>query len=171
MFYALRTLAEADPGSLPLLALLSGVTRDALLRSSASVILRTPVGAPVSAVDISAEVARGMPDRLAPGILDKVGRNAASSWTQSGHLSGRAKKIRDRAEPSVGSVSFAMFLGHLSGARGLGLYETLWASLLDTSPDKLDAMAFAASQRGLMEYRRMGEVAEFGFSGLLGERR
>jgi len=59
-------------------------------------------------------------------------------------------------------------LGHLSGVRGLPLYETLWVRLLDIPPNEIDALAFAASQRGLLEYRRMGDVAEFGFSELLG---
>lgn len=171
MFSALKTLAKADPDSIPLLALLSGVTRDALLRSSAYLILRVPTGTLVSAGDISAEVAESVSDRLAPSILGKVGRNAGSSWTQSGHLTGRTKKIRVRANPSVVSVAFALLLGHLSGARGLGLYETLWADLMDASAGELDSLAFAASQRGLMEYRRMGEVAEFGFTALLEERR
>ncbi|MBA2691459.1 MAG: hypothetical protein H0U65_03055 [Rubrobacter sp.] len=75
-------------------------------------------------------------------------------------------KTRSRAVASVGSVVFALFLGHLSGVRELRLYGTFWAGLLDVSADEMDALAFSASQRGMMEYRRMGDVAEFGFSGL-----
>ncbi|MDP9410315.1 MAG: hypothetical protein M3P70_07400, partial [Actinomycetota bacterium] len=116
----------------------------------------------------SRAVAASFPDLLAPGILAKVGRNTASSWTQSGHLKGRSGKVRARARPSVGAVVYALFMGHLSGARGLPLYETLWARLLDVPQHDLDSLAFAASQRGWMEYRKMGEVAEFGFSLLEG---
>ena len=68
--------------------------------------------------------------------------------------------------PSIGAVVYALFLGYLSGVRGLPLYETLWARLLDAPEHELDTLAFAASQRGWMDYRRMGEVAEFGFSWL-----
>lgn len=167
LFSALRTLWTHDPPSLPLLALLAAVTRDALLRSTASLVMGTPVGAPVDAGMLSEAVAETFPDRLTEGIQAKVGRNTASSWTQSGHLKGRTNKVRVRAGASLGAVVYALFLGHLSGARSLPLYETLWARLLDAPANELDALAFGASQRGLLEYRRMGEVAEFGFSRLL----
>ncbi|MDP9438891.1 MAG: hypothetical protein M3P49_09120, partial [Actinomycetota bacterium] len=165
---ALRTLWAHDPPSRPLLALLRAVSRDVLLRATAELIIETPAGAAVDAGMLSKSVAASFPDRLAPGTLAKVGRNAASSWTQSGHLKGRVKKVRARATPSLGAVVYALMLGHLSGVRGLPLYETMWARLLDAPTNEIDALAFAASQRGLLEYRRMGDVAEFGFSELLG---
>ncbi|MDP9486151.1 MAG: hypothetical protein M3Q49_10270 [Actinomycetota bacterium] len=168
---ALRTLWDQDPPSRPLLALLCAVSRDELLRATAELVIETPGGAAVNAGMLSGAVAESFPDRLAPGIVAKVGRNAASSWTQSGHLQGRAKKVRARAAASIGAVVYALMLGHLSGVRGLPLYETLWARLLDAPANEIDALAFAASQRGLLEYRRMGDVAEFGFSGLLGGER
>lgn len=168
LFGVLRTLWDYDPPSRPLLALLAAVTRDGLLRATAETIIETPADTPVDAGMLSGAVAGSFPDILAPGILAKVGRNTASSWTQSGHLKGKSSKVRIRAKPSVGAVVYALFLGHLSGARGLPLYETLWARLLDAPEHELDSLAFAASQRGWMEYRRMGEVAEFGFSWLEG---
>jgi hypothetical protein len=170
LFGALRTLWDYDPPSRPLLAVLAAVTRDALLRSTAPLIIETHAGTPVDAEMLSGAVADSFPDLLAPSILAKVGRNTASSWTQSGHLEGHYKKVRVRVGLSVGAVVYALFLGHLSGLRGLPLYESLWARLLDAPEHELDTLAFAASQRGWMEYRRMGEVAEFGFS-LLEEKR
>ena len=170
LFSLLRDIHAHDPPSLPLLALLTAVVRDKLLRSTAHLILDTPTGTPLSASSFSEAVAETFPDHLTPITLESVGRRTASSWTQSGHLKGRAKKVRARATASVGAVVYALLLGHLSGARGLPLYETLWARLLDAPPNEIDALAFAASQRGLLEYRRMGDVAEFGFSLLLGDR-
>lgn len=167
LFSALRALWGHDPSSRPLLAILAAVSRDSLLRSTASLIIDTPPGTLVDSEMLSEAVASSFPDRLAPSILAKVGRNTASSWTQSGHLKGRYKKTRDRVVPPVGAVVYSLFLGHLSGTRGLPLYETMWARLLDTSNSEIDALTFAASQRGWLEYRRIGEVAEFGFSGLL----
>jgi len=170
LFTVLRTLFDHDPASLPLLALLTAVGRDSLLRSTAPLILETPAGAPVGADSLSEVVAEAFPDRLTPITLESVGQRTASSWTQSGHLKGKVNKIRVRAVASVGAVVYALFLGHLSGIRGLPLFETLWARLLDAPEHELDSLAFAASQRGWMEYRRMGEVAEFGFSWLEGDR-
>jgi hypothetical protein len=168
MFAALRRLFHHDPASLPLLALLMAVTRDGLLRATAPLILESPIGAPVRAAALSETVSAAFPDRMSPITLESVGQRTASSWTQSGHLKGKVIKVRVRAEASVGAVVYALMLGHLSGVRGLPLYETLWAHLLDIPPNEIDALAFAASQRGLLEYRRMGDVAEFGFSMLLG---
>ncbi len=167
LFGALRQLWDYDPPSRPLLALLVAVTRDGLLRATASIVTETPQGAPVDAGMLSEGVSAAFPYRLAEPVRDKVGRNTASSWTQSGHLKGRAKKVRVRAHASAGAVVYALLLGHLNGIRGLPLYGTMWARLLDASATELDALAFSASQRGWMEYRRMGEVAEFGFSKLL----
>ena len=169
VFAALRSLAEADPESIPMLALLSGATCDALLRSTAEWVLNIPPGTPVSSEDLRLVIEERFPDRYSERTLIETGRRALSSWTQSGHLTGRMKKVRGRAAASVGSVIFALFLGHLSGVRGLPLYETFWANLLDASAVEIDSLAFAASQRGMMEYRRMGEVAEFGFSGVMAE--
>ena len=168
LFAALRTLFDHNPASLPLLALLMAVSRDGLLRATAPLILESPTGASVRAVLLSETVSAAFPDRMSPVTLQSAGRNIASSWTQSGHLQGKVSKVRARAEASVGAVVYALMLGHLSGVRGLPLYETLWARLLDTPQNEVDALAFAASQRGLLEYRRMGDVSEFGFSQLLG---
>ncbi len=168
LFSALRTLFDQNPASLRLLALLMAVTRDGLLRATAPLILESPVGAPVRAATLSETVSAVFPDRMSPITLESVGQRTASSWTQSGHLKGRVNKIRVQAAASVGAVVCALMLGHLSGVRGLPLYETLWARLLDIPSNEIDALAFAASQRGLLEYRRMGDVAEFGFSKLLG---
>lgn len=170
LFGVLRQLWDYDPPSRPLLALLMAVTRDGLLRATVSVVVETPEGDPVDAGMLSEAVGEAFPERLTEAVRDKVGRNTASSWTQSGHLKGRAKKVRVRVHTSAGAVVYALLLGHLDGVRGLPLYDTMWSRLLDSSANELDALAFSASQRGWMEYRRMGEVAEFGFSKLLASR-
>ncbi len=167
LFGVMRQLWDYDPPSRPLLALLMAVTRDGLLRATAPTVMETPEGAPVDASMLAEGVGATFPDRLTESVRDKVGRNTASSWTQSGHLKGRVKKVRVQAPVSAGAVVYALLLGHLNGIRGLPLYDTVWARLLDASGNELDALAFSASQRGWMEYRRMGEVAEFGFSRLL----
>lgn len=169
-FSALRTLRRYDRDSLPMLALLAAAFRDELLRASAVVVLDSPAGTPLGARAFSAAVAGAFPDRLGPTTLTSVGQRAASSFTQSGHLEGRVKKVRRRARASFASAAYALFLGYLTGERGLGLYETLWARLLDVSAEELDALAFAAGQRGILEYRRVGEVADISFSGLAGGR-
>lgn len=171
VFGALRALWDRDPAGRPLLALLAAAFRDGLLRSTAPLVVDAPAGADVDAAELSEAVAEAFPERLTPDILAKVGRNAASSWTQSGHLEGRSAKTRAHVEATPAAAAYALFLGHLEGRRGLPLYETLWARLLDAPESRLDALAFAASRQGMLEYRRVGEVAEFGFSELEGATR
>ena len=79
IFGALRVLWDYDPPSRPLLGLLAAVTRDGLLRATAGLISQVPAGTPVNAEMLSGAVATANPNILAPGILDKVGRNTASS--------------------------------------------------------------------------------------------
>lgn len=166
IFSALSTLAAKDTESVPLLALLCGATRDVLLRSTAEFVSDAPPEAVISSEDLRRVVEEKFPDRFSANTLMETGRRALSSWTQAGHLAEGSKYRRKKAAASVGSVAFALYLGHLSGVRGMPLYETFWTRQLDASEGEIDALAFAASQRGLMEYRRMGDVAEFGFSAL-----
>lgn len=169
LFAALRSVADQDPASLRLLALLMAVTRDGLLRATAPQMMESPAGSPIRAATLAETVSAAFPDRMGRTTLEGVGQRTASSWTQSGHLEGKVNKVRVGAGATVGSVVYALFLGHLSGVRGLPVFETLWARLLDAPEHELDALAFSASQRGWMEYRRIGEVAEFGFSWLVAD--
>lgn len=169
MFAAMRTLWNLDPSSRPLLALLAAAVRDELLRAASRLVVQTPAGERLDAGAFSRTAEEAFPDRFTAATLQSVGQRTASSFTQSGHLEkGRTDRLRVRAEASVGAVVFALFIGHLFGERGLGLYETPWACMLDLSEGELDLLAFAASRRSLMEYRRIGDVAEMGFSKLSG---
>lgn len=58
--------------------------------------------------DIRAEVGT----RLNEATLGKVVRNASSSWTQSGHLRGRARKFRELVRPTPLSTAYAVLLGY-----------------------------------------------------------
>ena len=49
--------------------------------------------------EMVAAVQRFTQDRLSPKVLDAVARNTASSWTQSGHLKGKMKNLRQPLKP------------------------------------------------------------------------
>ena len=49
-------------------------------------------------------------DRLSGETLDKVARNAASSWSQAGLLTGRTFKFRQQVEPTFTPVALALLL-------------------------------------------------------------
>jgi len=167
LFRALRDLWDEDIQAQPLLALLCAVARDPLLRSTAEGILAIPVGETVTREMMMDAVNVNFPDRYSPKTLKSTGQNIISSWQQAGLLSGRLHKVRISAQSHPASVAYALLLGYLSDARGDALFRTLWCRLLDAPIHILHEQAQAASQRGWLEYRHMGEVTEVGFRHLL----
>lgn len=167
LFRSLRMLWETDHEAHPLLALLSALARDPAFRATAEPVLNSVDGTPLDASDFAAAVEQRYPGSYGEGILAKIGRNSASSWTQSGHLAGRYNKVRTRANATPAAVAFALLIGHTEGLRGEALFDTLWCKVLDREPSVLRDLALRASQRGLIEYRSGGGVTEIGFKMLL----
>lgn len=166
-FRALRDLWAADVEAQPLVAMLSALSRDPSLRATSAGVLPRPVGEQVTAAELEDALMERYPGNYSHAIANKVGRNAASSWTQSGHLKGRSPKVRAKAECRPPAVAYALLLGHLEGAAGEGLFTSFWAEVLDASAEVLYEQAFAASQRGWIEFRHGGGVTDVGFSHLL----
>ena len=160
VFRALRRLWAMDASGRALLALLCSLARDPLLRASAAAVVRLPVGAELVRSTALDQLRGAVGDRLNPAILDKVARNTASSWTQSGHLTGRVRKIRQRVNPTPLVVAFALWLGHLEGRAGSDLFKTLWASVLDRSESTLTDLTLQAKRLGLLDARIGGDVVE-----------
>lgn len=180
IFRVLRRVWEVDVVGRPLIALLGALARDPLLRATAGAVLPLPVGSELSrgalcdsllaaAGDVGradALAAPAAPARFNPAILDKVARNAASSWAQAGHVEGRVRKIRRRVRPTPGSAALALWLGSRQGLAGDYLLSTLWAAALDASPEELIDQAIAAKQHGLLRVVAGGGVREIDVSGL-----
>jgi len=167
VFRCFRKLWETDSAGRPLLAVLCASARDPLLRRSAAVILRAPVGSVVGPDDFAAAIRSAAPDRFSLTNLKAIGNRTCSSWAQSGHLTGG--KIRRRTHPALSpeTIAYALVLGRLTGARGPLLFSTFWAALLDAPSDTLYNFAAKASQFGWIDLRRMGSVVDVGFSKLL----
>jgi len=108
-------------------------------------------------------------DRLNDNILDKVVRNTSSSWTQSGHLTGRVRKYRQKVSPTPIVTVYALVLGYILGARGTGLFNTLWAKVLDTPSEELISLATKAKHLGFLDLSQAGGVLEVSFERILTE--
>lgn len=162
-FRALRTLWHHDDDAQPLIALSSALTRDPALRGTASAVLRAPLGAVITAADLGAAVTEEYPDSYSTSIAQKIGRNAASTWTQAGHLAGRRSKTRQRANPRPASVAYALYLASLEGGQGERLFESLPVLAQDAPTHTLKELAREASRRGWIDYRSIGSVTEIGF--------
>ena len=167
LFRILRLLWDLDMRSHPLLALLCALARDPLLRATATPVLAMAPGMELARQHLTDAVRDAVGRRLNDSILDKVVRNAASSWTQSGHLNGRARKVRQRVSPTPGSTAYALALGYLLGYRGHRLLDTLWAKVLDVSSAEVLGPAHDAKRMGLLDIKQAGEIVEINFPTLL----
>ena len=160
IFRILRRLWLVDRPGRPLLAMLCALARDPLLRATATLVLALPVGAELIRGDFLDTIRQAVGTRLNEAVLDKVARNAASSWAQSGHLVGRVRKIRRRVDPTPAAVAMAVWLGTVEGRAGRALLESRWAQVLDRPGGALLPLALRARQLGLIHARAGGDVVE-----------
>ena len=169
LFRVMRQLWQADDRGRPLLALLLALARDPLLRLTAPPLIRLRPGEELGRQALTDALNRGTGSRFNEAVLDKIVRNAASSWTQSGHLLGRSRKSRRAVSPPPAVVTFALVLGYVLGARGAVLFETLWSKVLDVSTDELIHLAMDAKRVGYLDLKVSGGVVEVSLLRLLTE--
>jgi hypothetical protein len=162
LFRILRRLWEIDEPGRPLIALLCALATDPLLRATSDVVLPMPVGIELLRSAMTFAIHESTGNRLNESTIDKVARNAGSSWTQSGYLVGRVRKIRQEVHPTPGSVAYAVWFGSLQGLAG----ENLLARVLDQSPVELLDLTLRAKQIGLLNANFGGGVIEIDISPL-----
>lgn len=167
IFRQLLRVWDFDPAGQALSALLVALARDPLLRSSASSVFDLRPGQAFERELMAESLRKATKDRFNEATLDKVVRNAASSWAQSGHLEGRTFKKRVLVKPSAGPVVMALFLGYLQGIRGPGILRTFWCQVLDATPEVIARIASIASMSGLIRFRMAGDVIDISFPDLL----
>lgn len=160
LFRVLRRLWEADEKERRLLAMMCALARDPLLLATRDSVLSLPAGAELVRTQFVDEIRQAVGSRLNESVLDKVARNAASSWTQSGHLKGRVRKIRQKVMPTPSTVAMALWLGTVEGQAGPALLDTQWTRLLDRTGPSLLGVAKQAKQRGLIHLRAGGGITE-----------
>lgn len=166
LFRVLRDLWTRNETSRPLLALLLALARDPLLRATATAVVRTPYGHEFARQSMKDALTDAVGERLNEATLDKVVRNASSSWTQSGHFRGRGRKTRQQVEATPAATAFALLLGFAVGRRGRLLFETPWTAVLDTNPDDLIDLAIDAKRLGLLDFRQSGSIIDVSFPAL-----
>jgi hypothetical protein len=169
LFRVMRRCWYADPDGQAILALLLALARDPLLRASAPPVLRMRPGEELARQQMTDALNRAVGRRLNERTLDKVVRNTASSWTQSGHLKGRGRKVRQTVTPTAATTAYALLLGHLAGKRGTELFETLWARVLDASTGELMHLAMDARRLGFLDMSQSGGIIDVFFSRFLAQ--
>ena len=167
VFRALRRLWDIDEESRPLLSMLAANARDPLVRLCAPAILGAEIGALVTPADVAQVLAEAIPGRFSAKTATSIATRVVTSFTQSGHLDGKTRKVRGRANPSPVSATYAFFLAYCEGYRANRILGSPWARLLDAPMENLQNYARGASRRGLMNYKQMGNVVDLRFPDLL----
>jgi hypothetical protein len=150
----------------PQLALLTALARDPLFLASAPPILALPVGTELQRTAVRDALTRVVGERMSAETLDKVVRNVASSWAQTGHLQGRTFKLRQHMKAQPAAVAFALWLGEVAGFRGADLLSSGWIAVLDCTPSLARGLALEAKRAGLIDLRAAGDVFEVGLERL-----
>jgi hypothetical protein len=167
LFRQLRKLAAEDPASLPLMAMTCTFCRDAQLRRSFELIDKLKVGEVLTRERMEQHLEAGFPGRFSAAMKKSLAQNVNTTWTESGHLSGRAKKTRSLPKPRLAASIYAMFAGYLLGMRGGILLHSVFAQLVAADPGIMAAHLATASARGWIRFRHAGGVTEIDCSPML----
>ncbi len=167
LFRGLHFLWSRDVKSQSILALLCAMARDTMLRNSAEIILSLHAKDVLPRSQMEQWIDSQEPSRFSPATLKSAAQNLNSSWTKTGHLIGKAQKVRSIAEPGAGAAMYALYLGYLDGGRGENLLHTTYAKVLDCPASKVLELAELAALRGWFRLKRVGSVIEVAFPNLL----
>lgn len=163
LFHFFRTLDQADPPARPHLALLVACARDPFLRATIPVIVGSHEGTTLGAMQFDKALERNCPNQLKPKIRAATARHIASTWEQSGHLSGKTVKIRRRVTARPASVVMALLMARLEGSQGTALFASTWCEVLDLNAAQAQSLASQAHREGLVDMRAVGSVVEVTF--------
>ena len=163
IFGLLRKLHAIDATSLALLAVQVAWARDPLFRATTQPVIAAAEGERVETDNLAQAFEATFPNKYSELSRNQTARHAASSWTQSGQLAGRAKKTRQRVKPTPVAVAMAFFLGDTAGYHGAAIFQSPWCRLLDLNADRARAMGQEAHRAGLLNLRAVGEVVELNF--------
>ncbi len=149
-----------DVQSRRLQALLVALARDPLLRETAPAIMSGAVGQRLQHPSLQDALVAVFPERFSEKMLRSLAQNCASSWTQSGHLNGAVKKMRQRVTPTPALVALAALVATASGFGGPAILSSGWIGAMDLGPERaLDALR-RAETIGLVRVRSAGDVTE-----------
>jgi hypothetical protein len=166
LFRILRRLWAVDERGRPLFALLVALARDPLLAATAPTVVSLSPGEELTRVPMRFALREAVGFRLNDATLDKVVRNAASSWAQSGHLAGRTFKKRQRVQATPAAAALAMFLAYNTGFRGESILTSGWIASLDCQPAHARALALEAKRLGFIDVLAAGNVMDINFDRL-----
>lgn len=166
LFRVLRRLWEIESEGQSQLALLAAIARDPLLAATCPAIIFLAPNAELQRDALKSTLHALVGSRLNDSTLEKVCRNAASSWTQSGHLEGRTFKKRRLVTARPATAAFAIYLANAAGFRGADIFSSAWLRVIDCNPSRARELALDAKRFSLIDLRMAGDVVELNLSRL-----
>jgi hypothetical protein len=163
LFASYRSFVLLDPESAPLLSLLAAWCRDPLLREATDVVIHARVGSEVPIGLFRTVIEMTTQGRFSEKTIHSTAGNIASTWTQSGHLVGKVKKIRQMVQPRPAALVFALYLARATRIDGERLFSSIWCRLLDLSASQAREMASMAHRQGLLTLKAIGSTVEVSF--------
>lgn len=170
LFRGLRLFCAEDPASFPLAAMVCSFCRDPQLRRSFVLIDSLRAGEVLPRVQMEEHLEAGFPVRFSDAMKRSLAQNVNTTWTVTGHLSGRSVKTRALPKPIIASSVYAMFAGWLAGLRGDFLLHSVFGRLVAAEPAQLIAHLASGSGRGWLRLRSAGGITEIDFSSILTDR-
>ena len=164
-----RKLWETMQEGKELLACLLANARDPVLRLTLPPVLDLSIGQEFSKKALLDALKEKAGDEFTVKTLESTSRNAASTWTQSGHLKGHRTKFRAKPNVTPGAVTYGLLLGHLCDRTGSRLFNTYWMRVLDVEDHTSEELAKRASRKGLLSFQKAGNVINIDFSPTIGE--
>ncbi len=146
------------------LTMLYALARDRSLRISADYVLSLDCGTQARKDDLIHLIRHNLDGSFTEKTLKSMAENLLSSWTQSGHLTGKFKKIRNKSISGPSSLTFALYLGTLIGLGGVMLMRSPFMSVLDLSETERDELLHSASVMGFISYKSAGGMIEITIS-------
>lgn len=167
LWRTLRRFADQEPQALPLLALVLVYCRDLQLRKSFEVITALKIGEELRKGQMVEALSEAFPGKYSTNVINGTARHVVTTWTWTGHLSGKAHKHRARPKPHWLATTYALFAGYLAGVRGQVLLDSAYARLVGVDPATAADHLATAAAHGLLRFRNAGGVVETDFSALL----
>ena len=167
LFRILRHVWATDTESRPFAAYLTAMARDPLLRAMTPFVVGHPIGAPLSVEQITKALHHQFPKRFGDSTAVATAQRLASSWGQSGYLTGKVRKARVVLAVTPAAAAVALAFGYLTGRKGKRLFDSPWVAALDRQPEELIPLAEEASRRGWLTYRAAGAVVDITLPALI----
>ena len=160
VFKLLRFFWNRDLQGHALLSALCAYARDPLFRVTVPYILDYTKGVSLKREILEAFLDDKEPGRYSTASLKSIAQNINSSWTKTGHLTGRNIKVRTEAEPTSANVAYSLILSIILGNRGLFLFDSEPVKMLDCSPGRSMELAQQAAEKGWLVFKKIGEIVE-----------